>query len=75
MKTYKGDECKLYYHFSNVIYELENALGPFNNQDIINKCQTDFEKEYSDIENFEAIINEMISINIELSVMPRNYNP
>lgn len=73
MNTYKGDECRLYDDFINVIWELEKNIKPFNNQDIISKCRTDFESNYSDISDFEASINEMISINIELGVMPCNY--
>ncbi len=73
MKTYAGDECKLYDDFMNVIRELEQDLKPFNNQDILEKCKADFEKEYSDIADFEATVNEMITINLELGVMPKNY--
>jgi hypothetical protein len=73
MKTYKGDECKLYDDFTNAVYELEKAVKPFNNLDIINKCRTDFEADYSDIADFEATVNEMIEINIDLGVMPGNY--
>ncbi len=73
MKSYDGDECKLYDDFTNVIWELEEAVKPFNNQDILDKCRSDFEKEYTDIVDFEACVNEMIEINIDLGVMPENY--
>lgn len=75
MKTYSGDECRLYDDFGNVIWDLEKAIKPFNNRDIINKCWTDFEANYSDIEDFESTVNEMIEINIDLGVMPDNYRP
>lgn len=75
LKTYNGDGCKLYDDFSNVISELEDARKPFNNQDILDKCQTDFEKEYTDISDFEAAVNEMIEINYSEGYMPGNYRP
>lgn len=74
-KTYQGDECKLYYDFTNVISELEDTGKPFGNQDILDKCRTDFEKEYTDIQDFEATVNEMILINFEEGYMSSNYRP
>lgn len=73
MKTYDGDECKLYDDFSNVIWELEESIKPFNNHAILEKCRNAFEKEYTDITDFEACINEMIGINVEEGYMPGNY--
>lgn len=75
MKTYSGDECKLYSDFSDVIYKLENTGRPFNNQDILEKCRADFAGEYNDIADFEATVNEMIEIYIELGVMSGDYRP
>jgi len=74
-KTYSGDECKLYDDFTNVISELEDTGRPFNNQGILDKCWTDFEKEYTDISDFEVTINEMIQINYSEGYMPSNYKP
>lgn len=74
-KTYHGDECKLYSDFSDVISDLEYAEKPFNNYDILKKCREDFAEEYNDITDFEAIINEMINIYIELGVMSEDYRP
>lgn len=62
LKTYKGDECKLYAAFYVVIDDLEDAKKPFTNDDIMAKCRTNFEGKYTDIEDFEATINEMINI-------------
>jgi len=73
MKTYEGDECKLYDAFSDVIWELERAIKPFNNWDILDKCRKAFEHDYTDIKDFEACINEMIDIHLDLGVMPNNY--
>ncbi len=75
-KTYPGDnECKLYDDFSNVIWEFEKAIKPFNIRDIIDRCRAAFELEYADIPDFEATINEMIMINNEEGYMPNNYRP
>lgn len=73
MKTYDGDECKLYDDFTNVIWKLEEEIKPFNNQDIIERCRKDFGREYTDIKDFEAAINEMIEINYSEGYMPKNY--
>jgi len=73
LKTYGGDECKLYDDFSNVIWEFEKVAKPFNNQDILNKCHSDFEKEYGDIPSFDDSIMEMIEIHYFEGYMPNNY--
>ena len=73
MKNYEGDECKLYDDFSAVISELEDTGKPFGNQDILESCRNDFEHEYTDIQDFEAIVNEMILINVSEGYMPDNY--
>lgn len=75
MKTYKGDECRLYDAFLDIIYEFGKGIKPFNNKDIINMCSSNFNKDFNDIENLEATVNEMIDINIDLGVMPDNYRP
>ena len=74
-KTYQGDECKLYDDFSAVISELEDTGKPFGNQDILESCRNDFEREYIDIQDFETTITEMIMINVEEGYMPDNYRP
>lgn len=73
MKTYQGDECKLLDDFLTVIWELEESKEPFNNQDIINKCRSDFEANFNDIEDFEATISELIETHFTEGYMPRNY--
>jgi len=75
MKTYDGDECELYDDFSSVIWEMEEAIKPFSNKDIIKKCQKNFESKYNDIKDFEASIYEMIEIIIDTGAMPKNYRP
>lgn len=75
LRTYDGDECKLYSDFVDVIWVFEEALKPFNNQEIFDKCRVEFEHEYNDIQDFEASITEMIQINVEEGYMPKNYRP
>ena len=74
MKSYAGDECKLYDDFSAVVSELEDTGKTFSNRDILSKCR-EFEKEYTDIQDFEATVTEMIMINVEEGYMPDNYKP
>ena len=73
LKTYQGDECKLFSDFSEIISELADTKKPFNNQKIIDKCQSDFKKEHREIKDIEATINEMIQISVKESYMPKNY--
>lgn len=73
METYEGDECKLYDDFLTIIWEMEKAIKPFSNSDIIKRCKEVFERKYNDIKDVEATIYEMIEINIDLGVMPDNY--
>lgn len=73
LKTYHGDECRLYSEFCDVIDRLESAIKPFGNQDIISGCRIGFETDFNDIEDFEATINELICINCTEGYMPKNY--
>ncbi len=73
LKTYQGDDCRLFENFFGTMADLECSKGTFNDCDIIRVCKEDFESEYNDIPDFEASIKELIQIYINERYMPSNY--
>jgi hypothetical protein len=73
MKTYDGDECKLYDSFTAIINEFEDAKTLFTNSDIYKKCTEVFARQFNDIVDIDATIKEMIDVNNSECFMPSNY--
>ncbi len=63
LKNYKGDECELSEHFMSLA---EDWMTP---EDLVKVAKTELPKEYSDIEDLDALVKELVEIAIECGLI------
>jgi hypothetical protein len=74
LKTYKGNECKLFSYFFDVIWDLDNGQ-PFTFKVVVEKCKEHFLNDpdpITDISDWDATVKEMILEDNE--IIPKTFS-